>query len=144
MHGVSQSHIHEPDREQVLVDLEDPRDNNKHREIALGVSAQVQTLNTVIVSRIPRIKFAIERIPLLPVFLLLKLEQRLTILPASWVKGFPQVMEKLGGELHVNGRIASLKEEIYRLNVNGIFSHIHFRYVVQPSGVSQKRCDLTA
>lgn len=77
-------------------------------------------------------------------FLLLEFEQRITIIQANRVKLFLQVVEELGGILHVSRRINGHKEDTYLVDASRIFNHLHFRYVVCPSGVFQKFCDLTA
>lgn len=80
-------HLHKLDRQQVLVDLDDLRDDNSHREILLDQAfVQVQRRLDellVVVPIIPDIEFAIEWISLLLVFLLLEFEQSLTILQAD-------------------------------------------------------------
>lgn len=70
--------LHKLDRQQALVDLDDLRDNNGHREILLDQAfVQVQGgLNEllVVIPVVPNVELAIEGISLLRVFLLLKLE----------------------------------------------------------------------
>jgi hypothetical protein len=76
-------HLHELDRQQVLVDLDDLRDDDRHGEILLDQRfVQVQGCLDkllVIVPIVPDIELAIERVSLLDMFLLLELEQRVTV-----------------------------------------------------------------
>ena len=95
--------FHELDRQQVLVNLDDLRDDGGHGEILFDqhfVQAQ-RFLDEllVVVPVVPDIKLAVEGISFLRVFLLLELEQVLAIPQTNGTKFLLQIVEELGGDI---------------------------------------------
>ena len=83
-------HLNELDRQQVLVDLDDLWDDDGHGKVLLDqvfvqVQGRLDELLTII-PMVPDVKFAIESISFLRVFLLLEFKQRLTILQTERMK----------------------------------------------------------
>jgi hypothetical protein len=106
-------HLYELDRQQVLVDLNDLRNDNRHGEILLDqpfvqVQGRLDKL-LVVVPVVPDVKFAIEGVSLLCVFLLLELKQGLAILQTDRTEFLLQVVEELDRTSHLNRRIDDLE-----------------------------------
>lgn len=132
-------HLNEFNRQQALVNLDDLWNDDRHREIFLDqlfiqVQGQLNIL-LLVVPVVPDIKLAIERIPLLRVFLLLELEQRVAIVEAYRVKFLLEVFEELGRAFDISGWVDGLDEDTCLMNTGSIFNHLYFRYVVRPSAV---------